>query len=85
MAKPKGFLTGTDSPTRDRCEQLLAVEVLQCIVEVWGWGVLPGTGCWGMGNPQGVGTVLECDETGLLLDSAHLLSRLRGARDLGKV
>ena len=37
MAKPKGFLTGTDSPTRDRCEQLLAVEVLQCIVDENKW------------------------------------------------
>lgn len=48
MAKPKGFLTGTDSPTRDRVEQLLVVVVLQCIVEVWGWNRMLG-----VGNPQG--------------------------------
>lgn len=53
MAKPKGFLTGTDSPTRDGCEQLLLVEVLQCIVGVWGWGVSPPNRMLGDGKLAG--------------------------------
>lgn len=80
MAKPKGFLTGTDSPTRDGCEQLVAV--------VGGGGTAvhrgglrvgcPGTRCWVKGNPRGRDGSTVCGEAGVL-------SQLGGTGHVGKV